>query len=54
MERFVIEEFGSRFIYRVKYFGGRHVGLMDECIYIYIEHKVCALRRVDDEYDEKI
>lgn len=33
MERLVIEEFGSRFIYRVKYFGGRHVGLMDECIY---------------------
>lgn len=23
-------------------------------VYIYIEHKVCALRRVDDEYDEKI
>ena len=33
MERLVIEEFGSKFIYRVKYFGGRHVGLMDECIY---------------------
>lgn len=42
MERFVIEEFGSRFIYRVKYFGGRHVGLMDECIYIYRAQGVCS------------
>lgn len=40
MERLVIEEFGSKFIYRVKYFGGRHVDLMDE--YIYRTQDVCS------------